>query len=185
MNDISSLNALLRTDLESFIAKTFSWISPTQVYQRNWHIQALARRLQQCLDGEIRRLIITVPPRNLKSISASVAFPMFALGQDPTRCVICASYSADLSGKLARDSRAVKGIKGDQRAIAKAFDLLIRFFGIDEQAEDNAPLRSIAYRSAFRRYRLRILSVRLRISEIPRASRCRRFASGRRVFAMP
>lgn len=34
----------------------------------------------------------------------------------------------------------VKGIKGDQRAIAKAFDLLIRFFGIDEQAEDNAPL---------------------------------------------
>tara|TARA_R110000824_G_scaffold4308_1_gene20655 strand:- start:2320 stop:2550 length:231 start_codon:yes stop_codon:yes gene_type:complete len=75
MTDQQSLNALLRTDLESFIAESFNWIAPAQTYHRNWHIRALIWNLEQCLNGSIRRLIITLPPRNLKSISASVAFP--------------------------------------------------------------------------------------------------------------
>ena len=59
------------------------------------------------LRGEVRRLIITVPPRSLKSICASVAFPAFVLGQDPTRRIICVSYSEALSRKHANDSRAL------------------------------------------------------------------------------
>ena len=55
--------------------------------------------------GEIKRLIINMPPRSLKSISASVAFPAFVLGRDPTSRFICVSYSGDL--KHSNDFRAV------------------------------------------------------------------------------
>lgn len=34
----------------------------------------------------------------------------------------------------------VKGIKGDERAIAKAFDLLLRLAGPNDQANDTTPL---------------------------------------------
>lgn len=101
------LDAVLRADLESFIAKCFHHIAPAQELSRAWYLRALAWRLQQCMTGEIRRLIITMPPRYLKSICASVAFPAFVLGHDPTKRIVCASYSGELSAKLARDSRAV------------------------------------------------------------------------------
>jgi hypothetical protein len=48
-----------------------------------------------------------MPPRSLKSVTASVAFPAFVLGHDPTRRIICVSYSGDLAKKHANDFRAV------------------------------------------------------------------------------
>jgi hypothetical protein len=50
--------------------------------------------------GEIKRLTINMPPRSLKSISASVAFPAFVLGRDPTSRFICVSYSGDLAKSI-------------------------------------------------------------------------------------
>jgi predicted phage terminase large subunit-like protein len=76
-------------------------------YQDSQHIHAIAWRLEQCLRGDIKRLIITLPPRHLKSICASVAFPAWVLGQDPGKRIICASYSNELAEKHARDCRAV------------------------------------------------------------------------------
>ena len=67
-------NALLRNDLTSFIQKAFTTVDPGTPYLHNWHIEAIAWHLQQCFEGEIKRLIITLPPRSLKSIITSVAF---------------------------------------------------------------------------------------------------------------
>jgi hypothetical protein len=39
------LDALLRRDLASFIAKTFATLCPGEVYEHNWHIDHLAHRL--------------------------------------------------------------------------------------------------------------------------------------------
>jgi hypothetical protein len=64
-------------------------------------------RLSEVLRGKFRRLIITVPPRSLKSICASVALPAFALGRDPRRRIICVSYSESLARKHANDCRAL------------------------------------------------------------------------------
>ena len=103
----SLLRALLRQDLTSFNQKVFYTVAPARRYQHNWHLDVIAWHLAQCLEGEIRRLIITVPPRHLKSICASVAFPAWALGHDPSRRIIAASYSAELARKHALDCRAV------------------------------------------------------------------------------
>ena len=101
------LQAVLRQDLASFIAKVFPVVVPGRPFLPNWHLDLLADRLMQCYEGRIKRLIITVPPRSLKSICTSVAFPAWALGHDPTRRIICASYAADLAISLARDCRSV------------------------------------------------------------------------------
>ncbi len=99
----AAFRILLREDLASFIQKVFYTVSPAREYQLNWHIQAMAWHLEQCLKGNIKRLIITVPPRHLKSISASVAFPAWALGHDPSLRNIAASYAADPARKHALD----------------------------------------------------------------------------------
>ena len=73
----------------------------------NWHIYALAHHLELVQRGKIKRLIINMPPRSLKSIVSSVAFPAFMLGDDPTKRVIAVSYGSELAIKHANDLRAV------------------------------------------------------------------------------
>jgi predicted phage terminase large subunit-like protein len=97
----------LRNDLTTFIHRVFQTVAPAQTYRHNWHIEAIAWHLRQCAERKITRLLITLPPRHLKSICASVAFPAWLLGHDPTARIICASYSENLAGKHALDCRAV------------------------------------------------------------------------------
>ena len=101
------LHATLRRNPLAFLDKSFSTVSPGQTLVQDWHLSAIAHRLEQVRKGEVRRLIINLPPRSLKSITASVAFPAFALGHDPTRRLICVSYSSELAAKHANDFRAV------------------------------------------------------------------------------
>ena len=99
--------ALLRTNFCAFLHKVFMTLCPGQTYVRNWHIKAIAWQLERVRRGEVRRLIINMPPRSLKSIASSVAFPAFLLGRDPSRRIICVSYSGDLAKKHSNDFRAV------------------------------------------------------------------------------
>jgi predicted phage terminase large subunit-like protein len=107
MNAKTLLRAAMREDLVAFIARCFQTVDPGQAFRPNWHIEAIAHELEQILRGESQRLIINIPPRNLKSICASVAFPAFALGLDPTLRILCVSYSIELAAKHSRDCRAV------------------------------------------------------------------------------
>jgi len=101
------LRAVLRTDLYAFVQKVFETVNPGVTFSRNWSIEAVTHALQKILSGETKRLIINIPPRNLKSICSSVALPAFLLGHNPTRKIICVSYSDDLTSKFSNDCRAV------------------------------------------------------------------------------
>jgi predicted phage terminase large subunit-like protein len=103
----SQSEALLRRHLATFVQKSFKAINPGATYLPNWHIEAITHRLEQCHRREIRRLAIAVPPRSLKSICASVAFPAWLLGQDPTLEITCASYNRELANDLALKTRTV------------------------------------------------------------------------------
>ena len=98
---------VLRNDFAAFTQRCFQTVVPGQPFLDNWHLEAIAYHLERVRRGEIRRLIITLPPRSLKSIFASVAYPAFLLGHDPTRRIICVSYAQELSAKHARDCRLV------------------------------------------------------------------------------
>jgi len=67
----------------------------------------MCHNLSKVLSGDVKRLIITIPPRHLKSICTSVALPAFVLGHNPTRRIICVSYSQELAVKHANDCRSV------------------------------------------------------------------------------
>jgi hypothetical protein len=56
------LEALLRNDFRAFLHKTFAILSPGQTYVSTWHVEAIAWRLERVRRGEIRRLIINMPP---------------------------------------------------------------------------------------------------------------------------
>src|SRR5260370_41914380 len=105
--DRRRMDLLLKLDFATFIRRVFETIAPGEIYQHNWHIEAMAWHLQLCVIGGVTRLIMTVPPRHLKSICASVALPAWILGHDPTARIICISYSLDLATRHARDCRRV------------------------------------------------------------------------------
>src|SRR6516225_1377452 len=104
---VSTLDAVLRTDLRGFVRKAFGTVNPGAPYSPNWHIHAICHELEKVRRGETKRLAIAMPPRHLKSICASVAFPAWLLGHYPTREIICVSYAQDLATKHANDCRAV------------------------------------------------------------------------------
>jgi predicted phage terminase large subunit-like protein len=101
------LRQYLKTDFCAFVEKSFEIVFPGQEFQPNWHVEAICHALERVARGEVKRLLILMPPRNLKSLSASVAFPAWLLGLDPTRRIICVSYSTELAAKHARDCRAL------------------------------------------------------------------------------
>lgn len=88
--------ALYRSDLSSFTQLAFRTLNPGKKYIHNWHVDVICDRLERCMRGEIKRLIINMPPRMLKSTCASVAFPAFVLGHDPSKQVMCVSYGDEL-----------------------------------------------------------------------------------------
>lgn len=99
--------AILRQDLLSFVQRCMGTLAPAAPFLDNWHLQAIAHALEQVRQGQIRRLIINLPPRSLKSVMTSVAFPAFVMGHDPSSRIICVSYASDLAVKHANDFRAV------------------------------------------------------------------------------
>jgi predicted phage terminase large subunit-like protein len=101
------LLAVLRTDFRAFVHYVFGLLRPGEKFKPNWHIDAIAHKVSQVASGEVKRLIITVPPRHLKSIIASVALPAWYLGHNPSERVVAVSYSADLARTHANDFRRV------------------------------------------------------------------------------
>lgn len=99
------LRAAARRSFPFFCRGALRELLPTTRLLWNWHLDLIAARLQDVLEGRCRRLIINIPPRYGKSLIASVAFPAFILGHDPHAEVICASYAQSLSEKMARDTR--------------------------------------------------------------------------------
>jgi predicted phage terminase large subunit-like protein len=107
--------AVLRQDLVSFIQRCFYELNPQAQFLWNWHIEILAAKLKAVRDGRIKRLIINIPPRHLKSLCASIALPAWWLGHDPAAQILCVSYAQDLSDKLSRDTRTVMNAAWYQR----------------------------------------------------------------------
>ena len=103
----AALDAVLRTDFPSFLDRCYTTLNPGRTLLWNWHIPATANCLEEVRVGKITRLIVNLPPRYLKSIMVSVAFPAFLLGHDPTRRIFGISYGSELSSKHARDFRSI------------------------------------------------------------------------------
>ena len=98
MDDAAIVAALRRNDLPFFLRKVFETLHPGEpVLQLSWYLQAICHALTGAAQGECRRLVITVPPRHLKSIAAAVALVAWLLGRNPALKIMVASYSQELA----------------------------------------------------------------------------------------
>ena len=108
-------DAALRNDFALFAARCFHQLNPQAELAMNWHLEVIAAKLTAVREGKIRRLIICLPPRHLKSLMASIAFPAWLLGHNPSAQILCVSYAQDLADKLARDCRGIMIVPWYQR----------------------------------------------------------------------
>jgi predicted phage terminase large subunit-like protein len=107
MNQHAAFDAVLRSDLRSFVWKSFQTILPGTPYLPNWHVEAIVYQLSRVQAGDTSRLLINLPPRSLKSLCVSVAYVAWLLGHDPTRRLIVVSYSNELAAELHRQFRMI------------------------------------------------------------------------------
>jgi hypothetical protein len=102
-----AMSMTLRESFDFFVERTFRTLNPRETFKRNWHVEAMCHGLDEVRRGDNKRLVITVPPRHLKSITVSVAFVAWAMGHDPSLKFLVASYGGDLAAQLARNFQAV------------------------------------------------------------------------------
>jgi predicted phage terminase large subunit-like protein len=74
-------------------------------FQAATHHNYLSDQLEAVIRGDIRRLIITMPPRHGKSEMASRKLPAYFLGKRPKDEIICATYNAELASEFGRSVR--------------------------------------------------------------------------------
>lgn len=93
--------------LIDFFTKSFYSVFPGYKFYKSWYIELLVDRLQGVAAGKIKRLMINMPPRSLKSLLVSVSWPAWLLGCNPKIRIIVASYSSMLSVKHSLDTRCI------------------------------------------------------------------------------
>ena len=95
-----AINSLIRTDFYAYIQKVFYEATGGETFIPNWHLELICDTLEKCRRKEIKRLIINVPPRSLKSIIVNIGFSSWLLGHNPTEKIVSVSYSQELSEKF-------------------------------------------------------------------------------------
>jgi hypothetical protein len=107
-------------------------------YRDAEHHRLICRKLEAVERGEIKRLIISVPPRHGKSLIASTYFPAWYLGRNPDKYIITATYGQDLAddfGRQVKNQIADEAFAGIFPGVALANDSRSsRRFAVDGQA---------------------------------------------------
>jgi len=84
------------TSLREFIPQAWAMADPSK-FKGGYHIDALCDHLQAVVNGGIKRLIINIPPRHMKSLAVAVHFPAWTWINHPKIRFLFSSYSEKLS----------------------------------------------------------------------------------------
>jgi len=71
------------------------------------HIEVISEKLQQVEDGELKRLMVFLPPRSSKSVICSKLFPAWYIGRNPEHEILTVSHSDQLSSDFGRSVRDI------------------------------------------------------------------------------
>lgn len=72
-------------------------VEPATPFTPGWHIDAICEHLEAVTSGEIRNLVINMPPRHMKSLAVSVFWPAWVWITKPHMRWIFASYAQALA----------------------------------------------------------------------------------------
>lgn len=83
--------------LRDYIAQAWHVVEPATTYVHGWHIDAICDHLEAVTRGEIRNLLINMPPRSMKSLCVSVFWPTWVWITKPETRWLFSSYAQSLS----------------------------------------------------------------------------------------
>ncbi|MGA3028036.1 MAG: phage terminase large subunit [Bryobacteraceae bacterium] len=83
--------------LRDFVLQAWAVVEPSTPFVPGWHIDAIIEHLEAVTLGQIRNLLINVPPRHMKSLLVSVLWPAWEWIRCPSRRWLYSSYGAQLS----------------------------------------------------------------------------------------
>ena len=89
----------------SFVRFCWHVLEPKTEYVDNWHIETICDHLEAVGRGEIKNLLVNIPPRCMKSLLISVFFPVWQWLSNPGHRFLCASYAQTLSTRDAVKAR--------------------------------------------------------------------------------
>lgn len=86
-----------RRSLSEFVRQAWPFVEPQSPFVGGWHIDAICEHLEAVACGEIRNLLINVPPRHMKSLAVSVFFFCWMWASRPSTRWLFSSYASTLS----------------------------------------------------------------------------------------
>lgn len=104
-SDLELERSLGSESLREFIEMAWSHVEPAQKMVPNWHIDAICEHLEAVTRGDIKRLVINVPPGTMKSLTCSVFWPAWTWTHAPQSKWITASYSNTIARRDALRAR--------------------------------------------------------------------------------
>ena len=90
---------MLQKSLSQYIQTAWPVVDHGASYKHNWHIDCISEYLEAVKLGQIKRLVINIPPRMSKSLTVAVCFPTWVWTTNPEKRFIKVSYSYKLSEK--------------------------------------------------------------------------------------
>jgi hypothetical protein len=93
--------------LRHFVREAWGVIEPFTIFKANWHIDAICDHLEAVEAGQIRNLLVTMPPRMMKSLTISVFYPAWRWINRPGMRFLYASRTARTSPRCIASPRAV------------------------------------------------------------------------------
>jgi predicted phage terminase large subunit-like protein len=86
-----------RRDFSLFVKLAWPQIEPGRPFVGGWHLDAISEHLQAVYTGDIKRLLVNMPPRHGKSSLISVLYTSWLLLNNPSLRLLCGSYAMDLA----------------------------------------------------------------------------------------
>jgi phage terminase large subunit-like protein len=96
---------LCEGSLYEFIKRAFPVLEGRHTFKEGWHIEAISEHLEACYNGEVRSLVINIPPGFMKTYICSIMFPAWCWTKDPSLKFFCLSYGQFLALKDSSDCR--------------------------------------------------------------------------------
>ena len=101
------LTKLAEHSLRAYVEQAWPILEPETPFLPNWHIDFLIEHLEAVTAGDLRHVLINVPPRSMKSLLVSVLWPTWEWIRHPGKRWIFASYAEALSIKHSLDRRTI------------------------------------------------------------------------------
>lgn len=95
-----------RRSLVWFIRHAWPLVEKTE-YRHNWHIELIAAHLEAVTRGELRKLVINVPPGSMKSLEVCVFWSAWQWIINPTTAQLFTSFDIGLTTRDAEKVRTI------------------------------------------------------------------------------